>query len=154
MTYATIPAIAGYPEMMTDIPARDQGSVEAGVRAAEVWLARPWDDAQSHHEYLTQVLPSQFSEHRDAFASGYLGRIHQQLRTPKVEPGQQLLSGSDELTQTLFQMLKDVAAHSSKGKLKAKSFQARDLMRRIEQLAGAIHDVTDEVNAMAGGHHE
>ncbi|AXY43913.1 hypothetical protein [Halomonas sp. JS92-SW72] len=155
MTYAIIPPTPGYPELVTDIPARDQGSVEAGARAAELWMARPWDDLQPYYAHLNEVLPDRFHEHRDAFTAGYLGRIHQHLRTPRVAGrGQQLVSGSDELTVVLFNMLKDVAAQSSKGKLKAKSFQARDLMRRVEQLANAMHDVTDEVNGMAGGRHE
>ncbi|MBZ9540508.1 hypothetical protein [Modicisalibacter tunisiensis] len=153
MTNAIIPAIAGYPEMVTDIPARDQGSVEAGARAAETWLARPWDDPISHHEHLSQVIPDRFPAHRDAFASGYLGRIHQHLRTPKVAPGQQIVSGEDELTAVLFAMLEEVANVSRKGKLKARSFEARDVMRRVEGLSGAMRDASEEINAEAGGRH-
>lgn len=159
MTYAIIPSTSGYPELMTDSPACHQAAVEAGARAADEWLSRPWDDGEPHLMHMAEATPKAMieagQECRAAFSAGYMGRIHQHLRTPRVTaPGQQLVSGSDELTVVLFNMLKDVAAQSSKGKLKAKSFQARDLMRRVEQLADAMHDVTDEVNAMAGGRHE
>lgn len=153
MTKAIIPAIAGYPELVTDIPARDQGSVEAGARAAEVWLARPWDDPVSHHENLAQVIPDRFPEHRDAFASGYLGRIHQHLRTPKAAPGQQIVSSEEELTAVLFAMLEEVANVSRNGELKARSFEARGVMRRVEGLSNAIRNVSEEVNSEAGGQH-
>lgn len=153
MTHAIVPATPGYPELVTDIPARDQGSVEAGARAAELWMARPWNDPVSHHENLAQVIPDRFPEHRDAFASGYLGRIHQHLRTPKVAPGQQIVSGEGELASLLFAMLEEVANISRKGELKARSFEARDVMRRLEGLSNAMRDASEGINAEAGGRH-
>lgn len=155
MIYAQVPPAPGYPALMTDSPSEFQAHVDQGALAADSWLARPWDDGDPHWDHLVSLAPDHGSPEQDAFRAGYMGRIHQHLRTPRVtNPGQQLVSGSDELTHLLFQMLKDVATQSGKGKLKAKSFQARDLMRRVEQLADAVHDVTDEVNGMAGGRHE
>lgn len=153
MTYAIIPAIAGYPEMVTDIPARHQGTVEAGARAAEAWLSRPWDDPQSHHENLALVVPSGTHSQREAFASGYLGRIHQHLRTPEAAPGQQVVSGEDELTAVMFAMLEEVANASRAGEIKARSFDARRVIGRLEGLSNAIRDASEEFNAKAGGHH-
>lgn len=152
MTYAQIPPTAGYPPLMTECPAELQPLVEQGAQAAEAWFSRSWDDGEPHLEHLATLAPDENSPEQDAFRAGYLGRIHQHLRAPDAGPGKQVISGSDELTMVLFNLLKEVAAQSSKGKLKAKSFAARDVMRRLEALADALHDATDEINA-GGGHH-
>lgn len=153
MTNAQIPATAGYPPLMTESPVELQSIVEQGAQAAEAWISRPWDDGEPHLEHLASLTPHADSPEQDAFRAGYMGRIHQHLRTPNVGAGKQVISGSDELTMVLFNLLKEVAAQSSKGKLKAKSFAARDTMRRLEALADALHDATDEISAAGGGHH-
>lgn len=153
MNHAQIPATAGYPPLMTESPADLQAHVDQGARAADAWLARPWDDGEPHLEHLASLTPGPDNAAQDAYRAGYMGRIHQHLRTPHVEPGKQLISGSDELTMVLFNLLQEVAEQSGKGKLKPKSFAARDVMHRLEALAGALHDATDEINAEAGARH-
>lgn len=154
MTRATIPATPHYPEMILDDPATEQVTVDAGIRAANEWLSRPWDDGQSHFTHFAEAVAEVAESHRDAFAAGYLGRIHQNIKAPQADPGQQLIHAPDNLIQTILCLLKDVAEKSSDGKLKAKGHAARDLMRRVEGLAAAMHDATEEVNAMARGHHD
>lgn len=154
MKNAQIPATAEYPPLAADIPASDQHQVTQGAEAADGWLGRAWDDGEPHLEHLARLTDHQEIHAKEAYCAGYLGRLHQQLRTPRVEPGQQLISGSDELTLVLFGMVKELAKQSDKGNIKAKSFPARDLMRRIVQTADAMRDVTDEVSGIAGGGYE
>lgn len=154
MKNAQIPAITEYPPLATDIPAGDQAHVTQGAQAADGWISRAWDDGEPHLEHLARLTAQQEGHAKEAYCAGYLGRLHQLLRTPRLEPGQQLVSGSDELTLVLFELVKEVAVQGYKGNLKAKSFAARDLMRRVMQTADAMHDVTDEMSGVAGGSHE
>lgn len=151
MNNAHIPATAEYPSLETGIPASEQCHVTQGAQAAAGWLARSWDDGEPHLEHLSRLTAQHEAREKEAYCAGFLGRLHQHMRTPLVEPGRQLISGSDELTLVLFELVKEVAVQSQKGNIKAKSFPARDLVRRVEQMANAMHDVTDEMTSRAGG---
>lgn len=154
MPYATVPALKGYPEVQTGSPAELQRHVERGAQAADQWLAKPWDDAEPHTEHLRSILRCVTTPEDQAYEDGYMGRIHQHLRTPVADSGQVVACGTDELTHTLYHLVKEAARNAAKGKLKAKSFAARDLLRRIQTMAEAVEDKTDEINAKARGNHD
>jgi len=149
VNYAKIPAAYGRAHLLTQLPASAQGIVSDGVQAADAWIAN--DHGRTHEEYLLLHLRNLEESQQRAFSDGYFGRIHQRLKSVEDFDPSSVIAAGSEMTQALLELVREGVKLARKGKLKAKSFEARDYLVRLERLEASITEIPPADDIRQGG---
>lgn len=139
MNYANIPAAFGRAHLITRLPSSAQSLVDDGVQAAETWIAD--DHGRTHEEYLLLHLRNLEEDHHRAFSDGYFGRIHQRLKSCEDFDASGVIAAGGELTHQFLTLLQEGARLASEGKLKPKTFKARDFLVRLDDLTRRVTEI-------------
>lgn len=154
MTYAQIPAAYGRAHLLSQLPVSEQDQVDVGIAAAESWIAD--DHGRTHEEYMLLHLRNLDESKHRAFTDGYFGRIHQRLKSAEDFDSGTVIAAGSEMTQALLEMVREGVRLAKKGKLKPKSFEARDYLVRLEHLEASITEIPppSSQRRKGGGAHE
>lgn len=147
MSFAKIPAAYGQAHLITRLPGDQQYLVDLGAERADRWILD--NQGLTHEECMLSALRDLKQSSQRPFSDGYLGRIHQRLKSAEAFDPAAVIAAGSEMTQALLEMSRECLSLVKAGHLTADS-KAMDYLVRLEALEASITECP--ASEQGGGH--